>query len=101
MTDHQAHQAQNTRSYVLHFTDPKQFICNNKRLSTTLRGSYSNMLLDVLMNDAGFQDQRELKDVADYWEDSEPENLQVVCPNWTISKFISYATQNANKKSNT
>tara|TARA_B100000424_G_scaffold219631_1_gene178206 strand:+ start:2023 stop:3510 length:1488 start_codon:yes stop_codon:yes gene_type:complete len=101
MTDHQAHQAQNTRSYVLHFTDPKQFICNNKRLSKTLRGSYSNMLLDVLMNDAGFQDQRELKDVADYWEDSEPENLQVVCPNWTISKFISYATQNANKKSNT
>ena len=101
MTDHQAHKEQNSRSYVLHFTDPKQFVCNNTRLSKTLRGSYSNMLLDVLMNDAGFSDQRELKDVADYWEDSEPENLQIICPNWTITKFIRYATENANRKSNT
>ena len=45
----------NTYSYAIHFIDPKFFICENSRISKTLRGSYSEMLLQTLSKDARFE----------------------------------------------
>ena len=46
---------ESTKSYVLNFVDPKYFICQKTKLSQTIRGSYSNMLLQVLQENAGFK----------------------------------------------
>ena len=73
--------------------------CKTTRLSKTVRGSYSSMLLKVLQEDANFKFQRDPNDTTDFWEETEPTNLQIVCPNWTIEKFISVCVRNASKKS--
>ena len=46
------------------------------------------MLLQVLQEDAGIKSQRLITDTTDYWEETSPTNLQIVCPNWTVEKFI-------------
>ena len=88
-----------TKTYRLHICDPKMMVVKTRRLNKTLRGSYSSMLLQVLQDDAGFRLQRDLNKTADYWEETEPTNLQIVCPGWTIEKFIEVVRSEAVKKS--
>jgi len=87
-----------TKSYVLHFVDPKFFICHKTKINQTLRGSYSNMLLQVLEENAGFKTLS--KTAYDKWDETEPGHHQVVVPNWNINKFISFICENAELKSN-
>ena len=86
-------------AYRIHFCDPKMITAKTKRLSKTLRGSFSSMLLQVLQEDAGFKSQRLITDTTDYWEETSPTNLQIVCPNWTVEKFIDVCVKNANRDS--
>ena len=90
---------ESTKSYVLNFVDPKYFICQKTKLSQTIRGSYSNMLLQVLQENAGFKTLP--KTAYDQWEKTTPEHMQVVIPNWNINKFISFICENANLEGNT
>jgi len=90
---------ESTKSYVLNFVDPKYFICQKTKLSQTIRGSYSNMLLQVLQENAGFK--KLPKTAYDQWEKTTPEHMQVVIPNWNINKFISFICENANLEGNT
>ncbi len=84
-----------TYSYVLRFIDPKYFSVNRTRVSRVKRGSYSEILLQTLQNDAQF-DQLPSADQTDFWEESTPGNMQFVCPNWTVKEVIDYIMQNAN-----
>jgi len=90
---------QNTKTYVLNFVDPKYFICQKTKLSQTIRGSYSNMLLQILEENAGFK--KLPKTAYDQWEETVPEHMQVVIPNWNVNKFISFVCENAELKGNT
>ena len=83
-------------AYVIHFCEPKLFTCQRTRLSKVLRGSYSEILLQTLLKDADFE-KLPTNNRIDYWEETLPENQQIVCPNWTISKLIDYIKENANK----
>ncbi len=85
-----------TYSYVLRFVDPKYFTCKRTRVSRVKRGSYSEILLQSLQNDAQF-DQLPTSDQTDFWEESVPGNMQFVCPNWTVEQLIDYCVSNANK----
>ena len=85
-----------TKSYVLHIVDPKFFTCQKTVVSKTYRGSYSSILLKALREDGGFGKLRSVDDLADYWEESKPENQQFICPNWNLNKVIKYCTENAN-----
>ena len=87
------------QTYRIMFCDPKMITCKTKRLSKTLRGSYSSMLLTVLQEDANFKFQRDPNDTTDYWEETDPTNIQIVCPNWTIEKFIEVCVKNSSRKS--
>lgn len=85
----------NTYSYAIHFIDPKFFICENSRISKTLRGSYSEMLLQTLSKDARFE-KLPNKIGVDFWDKSVPEKHQLICPNWSLNELIEYIVSNAN-----
>ncbi len=87
-----------TKTYVINFVDPKQFICQKTKINQTMRGSYSNMLLQVLQENAGF---KTLPKIAyDKWDETEPGHHQMIVPNWPITKFIKFICENAELKSN-
>ena len=86
------------KAYVIHFVDPKHFICTRTNISQTLRGSYSNMLLQVLEENAGFKSLPKL--AYEQWDESEPGHHQLIVPNWNIMKLISFVCENAEMKGN-
>lgn len=55
------------------------------------RGSYEEMLQSALIEEANIKPQE-----FDWFEETEPKNLQFICPNWTVSKFIDYVVNEAN-----
>lgn len=85
-----------TYGYVLHIIEPKYLTCIRKRLSKVMRGSYSEILLQTLLKDAQFE-KLPKNNRIDYWEETLPENQQLICPNWSIAKLIDYIVENANK----
>ena len=82
-------------TYVLHICEPKLFTVTQTRLSKVLRGSYSEILLQTLLKDAQFEELPENNSI-EFWEESLPENQQIVCPNWTIRRLIDYIKDSAN-----
>jgi len=80
------------QSYLLKICDPAMFSAKRTRLSKTLRGSYSDMLGQVMMDHCNIK----AKEI-DNWEDSVPPNQQFIVPNWNITKFIDFVCMNANK----
>lgn len=85
--------------YVIHFVDPKYFVCENTRISKVLRGSYAEILLQTLSKDAKFE-RLPQKEGVDFWDKSVPGNHQIVCPNWSINELIEYVKKNANHEIN-
>ena len=85
------------KAYVIHFTDPKWFICQKTKINECLRGSYSDMLLKVLKENAGFQMN---STVIDKWDKSSPGHHQMIVPGWNINKFIDFIVNNANPEEN-
>tara|TARA_B100000287_G_scaffold175980_1_gene165980 strand:+ start:519 stop:2042 length:1524 start_codon:yes stop_codon:yes gene_type:complete len=96
VTDENVDNAFKTKTYVLHFTDPKEFIARQTRINETLRGSYSSMLVNMWTKYM-FPKDVDIELVTDAWEESQPENKQVNVPNWTLMKTIKYLERNANK----
>ena len=86
-----------TKTYVLHFTDPKEFIARQVRVNETLRGSYSSMLINMWRKYM-FPMNVDVEQLTDAWEESEPENKQVNVPNWTLMQLFKYLEKNANKE---
>lgn len=84
-----------TYSYAIHFIDPKFFVCENTRISKAMRGSYSEMLLQILTEKAKF-DKLPANVGVDYWDNSTPSTHQFICPNWSINELITYVKDNAN-----
>ena len=68
------------------------FTVRNTRVNRVMRGSYDKMLQNVLINEGHMK-------VAEFvhWEDTKPENQQMVVPDWTIDKFIDFTVNNADK----
>jgi hypothetical protein len=77
--------------FQIRFCDPRMFFCRKKRLSKMFRGSYEEMLQSALIEEAHIKPQE-----FDWFEETEPKNLQFICPNWTVSKFIDYVVNEAN-----
>tara|TARA_B110000444_G_scaffold243767_1_gene262567 strand:- start:2018 stop:3511 length:1494 start_codon:yes stop_codon:yes gene_type:complete len=89
-----------TKAYVIHFTDPKWFTCQNTKINQCLRGSYSDMLLKVLYENAGFKDSKDPL-VIDKWDKSTPGHHQMIVPGWNINRFIDFIVDNSNPESST
>lgn len=77
--------------YKMRFCDPRMFFCRKKRLSKMFRGSYEEMLQSALIKEANIRPQE-----FDWFEETEPKNVQFICPNWSVSKFIDYVVNEAN-----
>tara|TARA_X000000368_G_C23053550_1_gene722699 strand:+ start:728 stop:2254 length:1527 start_codon:yes stop_codon:yes gene_type:complete len=84
-----------TKTYVLHFTDPKEFIARQTRINESLRGSYSSMLISMWRKYM-FPAEADIEVLTDAWQESKPENKQVNVPNWTLMETFKYLERNAN-----
>lgn len=82
-------------TYVLSLCDPRMFFTRRKRISKVLRGSYDQITQNMLIDEAHIQPEE-----FDHWEKTLPENMQFICPNWTVSSFMDYVINNANKSPN-
>lgn len=82
------------QTYVIKMCDPRVFFSRRKRLSTTMRGSWDQILQKTLIESAHFKAEE-----FDFWEKSDPENYQFISPNWTVSTLIDFITSNASKTS--
>ena len=61
------------------------FTARSKRLQRVFRGSHSEMLETAIKKDLNIPSTE-----IQHWEDSEHNNHQFVCPNWTVTRFIDY-----------
>ena len=84
-----------TQAYQLKICDPAMFTARTTRLSKVYRGSHSEMLFKVLNEEMELP----IKEIQ-HWEDSEHDNHQFVCPNWTATRFIDFISTHANKGTN-
>ena len=75
--------------FILYLIEPRAFNCIRTRLSRVLRGSYDDMLENVLVNEAKIPTEE-----FDHWEETVPDNFQFICPNWTAGKVIDYCVNN-------
>ena len=79
-----------TQAYKLSFCDPRMFFVRRKRMSKVMRGSYDRMLQNALIEEANLKPSE-----FDWFEETEPKNLQFICPNWTVAELIDYITNNS------
>lgn len=84
-----------TQSYVLHLCEPRNFFIQKQRISKTFRGSYSSMILSTMKEFGSMKDTE-----VDFWESTLPQNVQFICPNWTVNRFIDYCVNNADRSVN-
>lgn len=82
--------------YQLIFCDPREFYAKRTRVSQVYRGSWSNILQNILLNDANFKEEE-----FDHWEDTEYENFQFISPNWTVMDIIDYIEKQGTPSDNT
>ena len=83
----------NLQYYTLSFIDPNAILAEQKRISQTLRGSYSDMLLSLWQEH--FQWNRPPKSYTDHWEQTLPASNAITVPNWTLQQIITYIVSNA------
>ena len=85
-------------SYVLHFIDPMAFEFHRKKINKVLRGRYSDMLGVTLYEDAEMK--QYMGQNISGLETTEPENMQLVVPNWNINRLIKFFCENSEVESN-
>lgn len=83
----------NMQYYTLSFIDPNAFIAEQKRISQTLRGSYSDILLKVWQEHVKWGN--DPNTYTDHWEQTSPATNAITVPNWTINQLITYILSNA------
>ena len=84
-----------TQTYQLKLCEPRLFFIQKQRISKTFRGSYSSMILQTMKEYGSVKDAE-----VDFWESTLPQNVQFICPNWTIDRFLDYCVSNADKSVN-
>ena len=87
-----------TATYVLHFTDPLAYEFHQKKVNKVLRGKYSDILANVLYEDSEMK--KYLGQSRSGIEETEPDNMQIVSPNWNVNRLIQFCCDNAEPKSN-
>ena len=85
-------------SYVLHFIDPMAFEFHRKKINKVLRGRYSDMLGVTLYEDA--QMKQYMGQNISGLEQTVPENMQLVVPNWNINRLIKFFCENSEVENN-
>ena len=83
--DRISRQSEKIQSYLLSLCEPRVFNLRRTRLSRTLRGSYDDMLENILVNEAKIP-----MEEFDHWEETKPDNFQFIVPNWTTNRIIDY-----------
>lgn len=76
--------------YKIDLCDPRMIVASQKRLSRVFRGSYNGILGNVLLDNL-FVNPKEI----DLFQESAPDNIQFICPNWRITKLIDFCVRNA------
>ena len=79
-----------TQSYVLRICDPIMFYARKKKISQTLRGRYDQILQNALIDVGKFQVEE-----FDAWEQTKPDNKQLICPNWSVAQLTDYIVNNS------
>ena len=79
-----------TQSYVLRICDPRMFYARKKKISQTLRGRYDQILQNALIDVGKFQVEE-----FDAWEQTKPDNKQLICPNWSVAQLTDYIVNNS------
>jgi len=81
--------SEKVEAFLMHLCEPRTYHCRRTRLSRVLRGSFDDMLENVLVNEAKIPIEE-----FDHWEETIPDNFQFICPNWTASQVIDYCVVN-------
>ena len=79
-----------TQSYVLRRCDPRMFYARRKKISQTLRGRYDQILQNALIDVGKFKVEE-----FDAWEQTKPDNKQLICPNWSVAQLTDYIVNNS------
>ncbi len=83
----------NMQYYTLSFIDPNAILAEEKRISQTLRGSYSDILLKVWQEHFAWNNPPD--SYTDHWEQTLPATNAITVPNWTLNQLINYIVSNA------
>ena len=81
------------QTYQLHLCDPTMFVANTTRTSKVYRGSYSDMIRQVFIDD--MKQHESLLQIDDGQGAEKTENNQFISPNWKASTLIDYFTEHA------
>jgi len=81
-----------TQTVQLKLCEPRLLYVSKRRMSKTFRGSYSSMVLSSMKEFGNMKDSE-----VDFWESTLPENVQFICPNWTVNHFLDYCINNADR----
>ena len=87
------------KTYIIKICDPRMFRARRQRISQTLRGSYTDMLVG-LFTDEHFGLNIPKQDI-DLWEQTVPDNNQFISPNWTIARLADHFVARASKGEDT
>ena len=79
-----------TQAYVLRICDPRMFYARKKKISQTLRGRYDQILQNALIDVGKFKVEE-----FDAWEQTKPDNKQLICPNWSVAQLTDYIVNNS------
>ena len=79
-----------TQSYVLRICAPRMFYARKKKISQTLRGRYDQILQNALIDVGKFKVEE-----FDAWEQTKPDNKQLICPNWSVAQLTDYIVNNS------
>jgi len=82
----------NTLTYQLKFCDPRMFSARTTRISQTLRGSYTDMLYQVLQDPKGVNIK---PNEIESWEETSPDKMQFICPNWSVAELTDHIVSEA------
>ena len=79
-----------TQTYLIRCVEPRLYTCRRTRLSRVFRGSYDDILENIFVNYAKIKEEE-----FDHWEETEPQNIQYVAPNWTVGSVIDHCVNHA------
>jgi hypothetical protein len=78
--------------YLIRCVEPRLYTCRRTRLSRVFRGSYDDILENIFVNHAKIAIEE-----FDHWEETLPDNIQFIAPNWTVGSVIDHCLNHASK----
>jgi len=83
------------QQYLIRCVEPRLYTCRRTRLSRVFRGSYDDILENIFVNYAKIKE-----DEFDHWEETLPDNIQYIAPNWTVGSVIDHVVNHASLGTN-